>query len=67
MDPKIIFYIAFGMALLGLTWLPHLRGARFINVPLLYFLLAVLLFSQSMGLPRSIPLAIQPTPLSLNI
>ncbi len=51
MDPKIVFYIAFGLALLGLTWLPDLRGARFINVPLLYFLLAMLLFSQPLGLP----------------
>lgn len=51
MDPKIIFYIAFGMALLGLTWLPNLKGSRFINIPLLYVLLAVLLFSQALGLP----------------
>ncbi|MGD1896833.1 MAG: cation:proton antiporter [Phormidesmis sp.] len=51
MDPKIVFYIAFGLALLGLTWLPDLKGSRFINVPLLYFLLAVVLFSQSLGLP----------------
>ena len=56
MDPKIIFYIAFGLALLGLTWLPDLRGARFINIPLLYFLLAVLLFSQSLGLPLIDPI-----------
>lgn len=51
MDPKIIFYIAFGLALLGLTWLPSLKGSRFINVPVLYCLLAFLLFSQSFGLP----------------
>lgn len=56
MDPKIIFYIAFGLALLGLTWLPDLRGARFINVPLLYFLLAILLFSQPFGLPLIDPI-----------
>ncbi|MEL7068819.1 MAG: cation:proton antiporter [Cyanobacteria bacterium J06581_3] len=51
MEPKIIIYIAFGLALLGLTWLPSLKVSRFINVPLLYFLLAALLFSQSVGLP----------------
>lgn len=51
MDPKIIFYIAFGLALLGLTWLPDLKGSKFINVPMLYFLMSVLLFSQSFGLP----------------
>lgn len=56
MDPKIIFYIAFGLALLGLTWLPHIKGARFINVPLLYFFLALLLFSQSVGLPDLNPI-----------
>ncbi|MGB7086146.1 MAG: cation:proton antiporter [Phormidesmis sp.] len=56
MDPKIIFYIVFGLALLGLTWLPDLRGARFINVPLLYFLMAVLLFSQPFGLPLIDPI-----------
>ncbi len=56
MDPKITLYIAFGLALLGLTWLPSLRGARFINVPLLYFLLAALLFSQSVELPLIDPI-----------
>lgn len=56
MDPKIILYIAFGLALLGLTWLPRLKGARFINVPLLYFLLAALLFGQSLGLPALDPI-----------
>lgn len=56
MDPKIIFYIAFGLALLGLTWLPDLKGSRFINIPLLYFLLAVLLFRQSFGLPEIDPI-----------
>ncbi len=55
MDPKIIFYIAFGLALLGLTWLPNLKGARFINVPLLYFILAAILFSQALGLPTIDP------------
>ncbi|CAN5655091.1 sodium:proton antiporter [soil metagenome] len=55
MDDKIVFYIAFGMAVLGLTWLPNLRGARFINVPLIYFLLALLLFSQALGLPELDP------------
>ncbi len=56
MDPKIIFYISFGLALLGLTWLPHIKGSRFINVPLLYFLLAVLLFNRSIGLPALNPI-----------
>lgn len=56
MDPKIIFYIAFGLALLGLTWLPHIKRSRFINVPLLYFFLAVLLFNRSMGLPELDPI-----------
>lgn len=56
MDPKIIVYIAFGLALLGLTWLPNLKGSRFINVPLLYVLLAVLLFSQTLGLPTIDPI-----------
>lgn len=56
MDPKIILYIAFGLALLGFTWLPGVKGARFINIPLLYFLLAVLLFSQVAGLPTLDPI-----------
>ncbi|MGB3294968.1 MAG: cation:proton antiporter [Phormidesmis sp.] len=55
-DPKIIFYVSFGLALLGLTWLPHIKGSKFINVPLLYFLLAVLLFSRSVGLPALNPI-----------
>jgi len=55
MDPKIILYITFGFALLGLTWLPSLKGARFINVPLLYFLLAMLLFGSVAGLPQLDP------------
>lgn len=56
MDPKLILYVAFGLALIGLTWLPSLKGARFINVPLLYFLLAALLFSQVVGLPELDPI-----------
>ncbi|MGB5914385.1 MAG: cation:proton antiporter [Phormidesmis sp.] len=55
MDPKIIFYIAFGLALLGLTWLPSMKGSRFINIPLLYFILAAILFSQALGLPTIDP------------
>ncbi|PZO57479.1 MAG: hypothetical protein DCF15_07030 [Phormidesmis priestleyi] len=51
MDPKIIVYITFGLALLGLSWLPNLKGAKYINIPLLYFLLAAFLSSQSLGLP----------------
>ena len=56
MDPKIILYITFGLSLLGLTWLPSLKGARFINVPLLYFLLAAFMFSQVADLPLIDPL-----------
>ncbi|MGF1523266.1 MAG: cation:proton antiporter [Leptolyngbyaceae cyanobacterium] len=59
MTPKIILYISFGLALLGLTWLPSLKGARFINVPLIYFLLAVFLFSQSIGLPSLNPIDVK--------
>jgi sodium/hydrogen antiporter len=51
MDPKIILYICFGLVLVGFTWLPSLKGARFINIPLLYFGLAALLFSQVASLP----------------
>ncbi len=51
MEPKIILYISFGLALLGFTWLPGAKSARFINIPLLYFLLAALLFSQVTSLP----------------
>ncbi len=51
MEPKIILYISFGLALLGFTWLPGAKSARFINIPLLYFLLAALLFSQVASLP----------------
>lgn len=56
MEPKIILYIVFGLALLGFTWLPTIRGARYINVPLLYSLLAALLFSQIQGLPLLDPI-----------
>ncbi|MBE9062579.1 sodium:proton antiporter [cf. Phormidesmis sp. LEGE 11477] len=56
MDPKIILYITFGLSLLGLTWLPNLKGARFISVPLLYFFLAALLFSQVANLPLLDPI-----------
>ncbi len=51
MDPKIVLYIAFGLALLGFTWLPGVKGARFLNIPLMYFLLADVLFIQIGGLP----------------
>lgn len=57
MDPKIILYVTFGLSLLGLTWLPSLKGARFINIPLLYFLLAVLLFNQIGNLPLLDPIS----------
>ena len=50
-EAKIILYITFGLALLGLTWLPGLKSSRFLNVPLIYFLLAVILFGSSAGLP----------------
>ena len=56
MDPKIILYVVFGLALLGFTWLPTIKGARFINIPLLYSLLAVALFSQVSGLPLLDPI-----------
>ncbi len=56
MDPKIVVYVAFGFSLLGLTWLPSLKGARFINVPLLYFLLAALLFGWVADLPLIDPI-----------
>ncbi|MFK8186438.1 MAG: cation:proton antiporter [Phormidesmis sp.] len=56
MDPKIILYIAFGASLLGLTWLPHIKLARIINVPLLYFLLAMGLFSALPNLPLLDPI-----------
>ncbi|MGB3297175.1 MAG: cation:proton antiporter [Phormidesmis sp.] len=56
MDPKIILYIAFGLALLGFTWLPGVKGARFINIPLMYFLLAAFLFSKIAGLPELDPI-----------
>ncbi len=56
MEPKIILYIVFGLALLGFTWLPSIRGARFINIPLLYSLLAVGLFSLVTDLPLLDPI-----------
>lgn len=56
MSPKIILYIAFGASLLGLTWLPHIKLARIINVPLLYFLLSILLFSALPDLPLLDPI-----------
>ena len=56
MEPKIILYIVFGVALLGFTWLPTIKGARFINVPLLYSLLAVALFSYVSDLPLLDPI-----------
>ena len=56
MEPKIILYIVFGLALLGFTWIPTIKGARFINVPLLYSLLAVVLFSQISDLPLLDPI-----------
>ena len=56
MEPKIILYIVFGLALLGFTWLPTIKGARFINIPLLYSLLAVALFSQIADLPQLDPI-----------
>ena len=56
MDPKVILYISFGLSLLGLTWLPSLKGARFINVPLLYFLLSALLFGLVADLPLIDPI-----------
>ena len=59
MDPKIIIYIVFGFALLGFTWLPNIKGARFINVPLLYSLLAVGLFSLVTNLPKLDPISQQ--------
>ena len=51
LTPKLIFYIAFGLALLGLTWLPSLKGSRFLNIPVIYFLFSALLFGSSVGLP----------------
>ena len=56
MGPKIILYIVFGLSLLGFTWLPTIKGSRFINVPLLYSLLAVGLFSQIADLPLLDPI-----------
>ena len=56
MDPKIILYISFGFALLGFTWLPSLKSARIVNVPLFYCLVASLLFSWGIGLPEIDPI-----------
>ena len=56
MEPKIIIYVVFGLALLGFTWLPTVKGSRFINIPLLYSLLAVALFSQVTDLPQLDPI-----------
>lgn len=56
MSPKIILYIAFGASLLGLTWLPSLKISRIVNTPLLYFLLAMLLFSAIPDLPLLDPI-----------
>ena len=49
MEPKIILYIAFGLAALGLTWLPEIRHIRYIGTPIIYVLLAALLFSLQIG------------------
>ena len=55
MEPKIVLYIAFGLATLGLTWLPNLKGIRLIGVPIIYVLLSVLLFSLPLELPSINP------------
>ncbi|MEM8544240.1 MAG: cation:proton antiporter [Cyanobacteria bacterium P01_H01_bin.119] len=55
MEPKVLLYIAFGLATLGLTRLPSLRGIRFIGIPVIYVLLAALLFSLPLGLPTLDP------------
>lgn len=57
MEPKIIIYIAFGLAALGLTWLPKVRGIRFIGAPIVYVLLAGILFSLPLNLPNIDPIA----------
>ncbi|MGF1522173.1 MAG: cation:proton antiporter [Leptolyngbyaceae cyanobacterium] len=51
MDPKIILYITFGLAALGLTWLPEAKGVRYVGAPVLYVLAAAVLFSLPLGLP----------------
>ena len=56
MEPKIILYIAFGLAALGLTWLPEIRHIRYIGTPIIYVLLAALLFSLPVGLPAIDPI-----------
>ena len=55
MEPKVLLYIAFGLATLGLTRLPSLRGIRFIGIPVIYVLLAALMFSLPLGLPTLDP------------
>ncbi|MGB3401901.1 MAG: cation:proton antiporter [Microcoleaceae cyanobacterium] len=55
MEPKIVFYIAFGFATLGLTWLPNIKGIRLIGVPIVYVLLSVVLFSLPLELPAINP------------
>jgi NhaP-type Na+/H+ or K+/H+ antiporter len=57
MEPKIILYIAFGLAALGFTWLPEVRHVRYIGTPIIYVLLAALLFSLPLGLPTLDPIA----------
>lgn len=56
MSPKIIIYIVFGASLLGLTWLPQIKLARIVNVPILYFVLSMLLFSTLPDLPLLDPI-----------
>ncbi len=56
MEPKIILYIAFGLATLGLTWLPNVKGIRLVGVPILYVLVFTLLFSLPLGLPTIDPI-----------
>ncbi|MGB3534727.1 MAG: cation:proton antiporter [Microcoleaceae cyanobacterium] len=55
MEPKIVFYIAFGLATLGLTWLPSVKGIRLIGVPIVYVLLSIVLFSLPLDLPSINP------------
>ncbi|MBE9137266.1 cation:proton antiporter [Nodosilinea sp. LEGE 07088] len=57
MEPKVILYIAFGLATLGLTWLPDVRHIRYIGTPIIYVLLAALLFSLPLNLPVIDPIA----------
>ncbi|MGF1493826.1 MAG: cation:proton antiporter [Microcoleaceae cyanobacterium] len=55
MEPKIVLYIAFGLATLGLTWLPTVKGIRLIGVPIVYVILSTLLFSLPIELPTLDP------------